>query len=74
MFVVSGSQDCTIKLWKVGKALTEGDKEIIARLNVKYTQLAHDKVRGSRWWWWWWERNTFFISCPGYQCLGCFSK
>ena len=44
-FAVSGSQDCTIKLWSlkglqgVGMAGVEP-----TRLTVKYTQPAHDKV------------------------------
>ena len=42
-FIVSGSQDCTVKLWSL-KGLQEGEEP--SKLSVKYTQLAHDKVRG----------------------------
>ena len=49
-FIVSGSQDCTMKMWKVGRSLVEGEKDVddrdldVSRLKVKYTHLAHDKV------------------------------
>ena len=49
-FVVSGSQDCTIKMWRVGRSLAEveemddGKDREIKKLKVKFTQLAHDKV------------------------------
>ena len=46
--MVSGSQDCTVKMWKIGRSLTEGKSNVrkvdIPNLKVKYTQLAHDKV------------------------------
>ncbi|CAI8006082.1 Transducin beta-like protein 3 [Geodia barretti] len=42
-FVVSGSQDCTIKLWSL-KPLSKWNKgEQPVKLPTKYTQLAHDK-------------------------------
>ncbi len=42
-FIVSGGQDCTVKLWDI-KRLQEGAE--LSKLSVKYTQLAHDKVSG----------------------------
>ena len=66
-FIVSGSKDCTIKLWSL-KSLLKHLNDVrsivyrqhiviitlllqaqsIVRLPVKYTQVAHDKVRGNR--------------------------
>ena len=66
-FIVSGSKDCTIKLW-ILKSLLKHLNDVcsivyrqhiviitlllqaqsIVRLPVKYTQVAHDKVRGNR--------------------------
>lgn len=42
-FAVSGSQDCTMKLWSLKSTdkWQEGDQPV--RLPVKYTQLAHNK-------------------------------
>ena len=47
--MVSGSQDCTIKMWRIGRSLVEegegsGQERKTKKLKVKYTQLAHDKV------------------------------
>ena len=67
-FIVSGSKDCTIKLWSL-KSLLKHLNDVcsivyrqhiviiilllqavqsIVRLPVKYTQVAHDKVRSNR--------------------------
>lgn len=43
-FVVSASQDCTMKLWSLKGVFKETQKDEIVRLKVKYTQLAHEKV------------------------------
>jgi hypothetical protein len=44
-FVGSGSLDCTIKLWSLKGVFKETRQRGIVRLKVKYTQLAHKKVR-----------------------------
>ena len=45
-FVVSGSQDCTVKLWSLKGVFKETHQHTsMVRLKVKYTHVAHNKVR-----------------------------
>ena len=43
-FVVSGSQDSTVKMWSLKGVFKEARRREVVRLKVKYTQLAHNKV------------------------------
>ena len=43
-FVVSASQDCTVKLWGLRGLRKSSASECPLKLAVKFTQLAHDKV------------------------------
>ena len=43
-FIVSGSEDLTLKVWSLKGVHKHSQGGDVARLKVKYTQLAHDKV------------------------------
>jgi WD40 repeat protein len=42
-FVVSGSQDCTIKVWDLPETILETDGDMF-QLTARVTEKAHDKV------------------------------
>ena len=42
-FVVSGSQDCTIKVWDLPETIPETDGDMF-QLTARVTEKAHDKV------------------------------
>lgn len=46
-FIVSGSQDCTVKVWDLPQDLSATGTEI-HQLTARGTEKAHDKVRTGR--------------------------
>ena len=68
--MVSGSQDCTMKLWSLKGVFKEAPKSEIVKLKVKYTQLAHDKVGVAPIG----PSPSKNMSCVGHQFTGHFSQ